>query len=140
MAGKKGRSGRKRLPEKDVKEAIEALSSAVPELLEKLKVIALGLPIECPQCGKDIPGAKPDRDSLVYLLDRVLGRPRQETDLRVRGQVLMLTADDYEMATRTALTEQREALECVSTTALIVASNDPVPGADAPANNTAIGR
>jgi hypothetical protein len=122
MTGKKGRSGRKRLPEKDVKEAIEALSADVPQLFEKLKTVALGMPIVCPECGKEIPGAKPDKDSLIYLIDRVLGRPRQEIDARVKGTMLMLTADDYEMATRTAVLAEQQLLG-VSGSALQLSSN-----------------
>ncbi|MBE3144418.1 MAG: hypothetical protein IMZ61_10920 [Planctomycetes bacterium] len=117
MAGKKGRSGRKRMPEKDVKEAIEALSADVPQLFEKLKVIALGLPITCPGCGQEVPAARPDKDSLIYLIDRVLGRPRQEIDARIKATHLVLSADDYELATRTAVMIEQTALESVSTNA-----------------------
>jgi hypothetical protein len=141
MSGKKGRSGRKRLPEKDVKEAIEALSADVPQLFEKLKAVALGLPITCPECGKEVPGARPDKDALVYLIDRVLGRPRQEIDARVKSTVLMLTADDYEIATRTAVIEQQAVLDSVSGNALQLTTT--VPGLsqpDVPENNTATGQ
>ena len=121
------------MPEKDVKEAIEALSADVPQLFEKLKVIALGLSIVCPECGKEVPGARPDKDALVYLIDRVLGRPRQEIDARVKGTMLVLTAEDYELATRVTVAAEQALLEGVSTTAL------QLPSGNVPANNTAIG-
>lgn len=141
MAGKKGRSGRKRLPEKDVKEAIEALSADVPVLFEKLKAVALGLPITCPECGKEVPGARPDKDALVYLIDRVLGRPRQEIDARVKGTVLMLTADDYETATRIAVIEQQAVLDSVSGSALqLTGPTVPDLQVPVPENNTATGQ
>jgi hypothetical protein len=125
MAGKKGRSGRKKLPEREVKEAIEALRDDVPLLFEKLKIVALGLPIECPECKHEIPGARPDKDSLIYLIDRVLGRPKQELTATMKAAVVIMTPDDYERAIRQAHDVENSILTGISTNTLeLTAGNE----------------
>lgn len=47
-----------------------------------------------------------DREAQIYLIDRRLGRPKQETDLRVKG-IIAFTAEDYELLTRPKADETR---------------------------------
>ena len=46
-----------------------------------------------------------DRDSAIYLLDRRLGRPRQEIDQRVSA-IVKMTPEEYETVTRIAMVEE----------------------------------
>jgi len=79
--GQKGRSGRRKLPATVVKEAIESLSGDLPEIIERLKRLAFGDPIICQHCGKETGVTRPDREAAMYLLDRVLGKPKAQTEL-----------------------------------------------------------
>lgn len=63
--GKKGRSGRKKSPDTIVKEAIESLRSDLPDILERLRLKALD----------------GDREAAIYLIDRAIGKPKQQTEL-----------------------------------------------------------
>ena len=67
--GKRIGSGRKKKPERIVREAIDNLRSDIPELIEQLRLKAL----------------KGDREAAIYLLDRALGKPKQQTDIDISG-------------------------------------------------------
>ena len=60
MAGRKGRSGRKKSITALVNEALERVDECIPELFNKL--------IE--------KGLQGDRECLIYLIDRRLGKPK----------------------------------------------------------------
>ena len=93
MAGAKGRSGRKKLPRTQLREALDRLEGDIPELLERLKLVAHGRLLQCPECGAAVdrcPGCgaalvlrTPDVEAAKYLVDRILGKPvmRQELDV-----------------------------------------------------------
>lgn len=101
MTGVKGRSGRRRAPSRIVAEAIEALSARVPELLEALQVYAIGAPLTCEHCGKPLKATKVDPDAIIYLIDRAIGRPKQEQRIELNASINM-APEDYEMAVRAA--------------------------------------
>jgi len=69
------------------------------------------LTIECPKCKErfDIPGGG-DKEVGFYLIDRRMGRPRQEIDQRIKG-ILAFTADDYKLAISMAEEEDRKLLK-----------------------------
>ena len=83
MSGVKGKSGRKKVISTLMSEAVELVDESMPELFEKLKEKALA----------------GDKDCLIYLIDRRLGRPRQEIDQRIKGQIL-ITPDMRALAAR----------------------------------------
>jgi len=83
MAGKVGRSGRKKVASTLVNEALERVDERIPELFNKL--------IE--------KGLQGDRECLIYLIDRRLGKPKQSTDITSGGRKLApaIQVEIYEM-------------------------------------------
>jgi len=69
MAGKVGRSERKKVASTLVNEALERVDQHIPELFDKL--------IE--------KGLQGDRECLIYLIDRRLGKPKQSSDIDLTG-------------------------------------------------------
>jgi len=70
MAGKKGRSGRKKKPSTLVNEALDGIRQDLPELFKSLRDLAID---------------DKDREAAIYLIDRILGKPRQQTDIDITG-------------------------------------------------------
>jgi len=83
MAGYKGKQGRKKKPNTLVNEALTLVDQHLPDIFQALIKRA----------------TEGDRDAQIYLIDRRLGRPKQETDLRVKG-IIAFTPEDYELLTR----------------------------------------
>ncbi len=85
MPGVKGRSGRRKQPTSYIKEALNNLTGDIPALLKQLKELALkGNPVICPYCHKEHPGiGKPDKDAIIYLCDRILGKPKQVQEIDI---------------------------------------------------------
>jgi len=71
LAGKKGRSGRKKAISTLMAEAIDRVDQRLPEIFQIL--------IEKALAG--------DKECAIYLVDRVLGRPRLSVDTRTRLEV-----------------------------------------------------
>lgn len=69
MSGKKGRSGRKKNLGTQIEESMKLLDEKLPSLILKLNELA--------EHG--------DREALIYLIDRRMGKPRQQTDLDIKG-------------------------------------------------------
>lgn len=90
MSGIKGKSGRKKTPSTLVNEALNLVDQKLPDIFQALIKRA----------------TEGDRDAQIYLIDRRLGRPKQETDLRVKG-IIAFTAEDYELLTRPKADETR---------------------------------
>jgi len=76
MAGKKGRSGRRKEIGTLVAEAMNKVDQSLPDIFEKLIERAL----------------EGDKDCLIYLIDRRMGRPHQSIDQRIKGEI-NITAD-----------------------------------------------
>ena len=89
MVGIKGKSGRQPSWTSQVNKALKSLDASLPTLIEKLITRA--------ETG--------DREALIYLIDRRMGKPRQEIDNRVTATVSM-SADDYKIAAMKALEAQ----------------------------------
>ncbi len=47
-----------------------------------------------------------DREALIYLIDRRMGRPHQSQDLRIKAGVVTFTPDEYELMTRVQIAEK----------------------------------
>ncbi len=69
MSGKKGRSGRRKVLGTQIDEAMKLLDASLPGLVAKLSELA----------------EKGDREALIYLIDRRMGKPRQQTELDIKG-------------------------------------------------------
>ena len=69
MSGVKGRSGRKGSYAKQLSKALGVIDRELPNLIEKL--------IDRATNG--------DREALIYLIDRRLGKPVQQTDMNLQG-------------------------------------------------------
>lgn len=70
-SGKKGKSGRKKNISTLVSEAIDGVRQDLPALFIELKRQALG----------------GDRESTIYLIDRVLGKPKAPTEILGGGDI-----------------------------------------------------
>lgn len=84
MAGKKGRSGRRKSAPTLIKEALDLNDEYLPQYLEELRNIAFD----------EKASIRDRRECLEYLLNRSMGSPKAQTDLRVKGE-FQLTADEY---------------------------------------------
>ena len=89
MSGVKGRSGRPRTPGRITKQAHDWLQTRIPLYYEELDKRALN----------------GDKDCLIYLCDRLLGRPHQSIDQRVKGALAVFSAEDYLTAVRPLLSQ-----------------------------------
>jgi len=109
-------AGRKKSPTKLLTEALARADQKFPEMYEALQDIALGSnkTVICPDCGREIVvyGCSPDKDVLIYLVDRRLGKPHQSIDQRIKAAVLV-TADDYEMASRLSSAAQQQVIDSI---------------------------
>jgi hypothetical protein len=67
--------------------AMRALDANLPMLIDKLIELAY---------------VKGDKDIIMYLIDRKLGRPRQEVSSTVRGAMIVVSPDEYATAIQAA--------------------------------------
>ena len=97
MSGKPGRSGRKRImlnTDQGRHELYAMLPLAISGIRAQLK--PRGKDLICPHCGEIAAyesGYCEDKQLLMYVVDQVLGRPRQSIDAKVGGEV-RITADE----------------------------------------------
>ena len=82
----------------------------VPDIITELE--KLSKPFPCPHCGNTIKII--DKDVGMYLIDRVLGKPKQRTEVDIT-ETIQLTADQidmlierYQIASRALLPEAIE--------------------------------
>lgn len=88
---KKGFRVHKSWAEADMQEVERRLASRYPSFLDQIE--ALTKPIQCPNCQTVV--KTPDREALIYLCDRVAGKPVQKQELDVIRRV-QLSADQVE--------------------------------------------
>uniref|UniRef100_A0A6M3LVE6 Uncharacterized protein n=1 Tax=viral metagenome TaxID=1070528 RepID=A0A6M3LVE6_9ZZZZ len=69
MSGVKGRSGRHKVLSTQIDEAMAIIDQELPAIVLQL--------VEKAKEG--------DRDALIYLIDRRMGKPKQATDLKLEG-------------------------------------------------------
>jgi len=91
MSGVKGRSGRRKKLTTQYDEWIKDNPVKVATLLDILYQ----------------KGLNGDKDAAIYVIDRILGRPKQAVDIKARGQIL-ITADMRAMAAREMLEIREE--------------------------------
>ena len=101
IAGKKGRSGRRKSAPTLIKEALDLNDEYLPEYFEALRKLAFD----------ENASVRERTECLVYLLNRSLGSPKAQTDLRVKG-TFQLTPEDYrEIELDRTRTEEREFIQ-----------------------------
>ena len=75
-------SGRLKTPSTMMREAKEKDLRNLPIYFDKLSQMALGSNVKCPHCGEDVIHATlGDREALVYLVDRHLGKTKAVIDI-----------------------------------------------------------
>lgn len=90
--GKRVGAGRKKKPTTQLKDAINHLEGDIPSIIDKLKQLAYGEPVKCPKCGVAVGISKIDRDAAIYLIDRILGKPKQVSEVDITHKI-ELSAD-----------------------------------------------
>jgi hypothetical protein len=94
MSGVKGKSGRKRTATNELKKRLEKLEKEeLSDIIDALVAVASGAPMLCPHCGENT-GFHADIDvqACTYLIDRIMGKPKQQTEISVTEKIV-LTAD-----------------------------------------------
>ena len=79
-------SGPRKLQSTTLKEAISNLEGDIPSIIEELKRLAYGKPVIC-ECGREVGLRQIDREAAIYLIDRVLGKPTQRTEVDVTERI-----------------------------------------------------
>jgi len=96
MSGVKGRSGRNKSPSTIINQALARCDRNFPEIFQVVVDKAL----------------QGDKECAIYLIDRRLGKPHQSIDQRIKAAVLV-TADDYEMASRLSSAAQQQVIDSI---------------------------
>lgn len=84
MSGVKGRSGPRKSKGRQYDDWVKENPGKIVELLESLYEA----------------GVKGEREAAIYVIDRILGRPRQAQDVNLTGKMLVMTPDTLELANR----------------------------------------
>jgi hypothetical protein len=85
----KGYRRTKKLEGKTLADIEKELAFRVPDFVNKLEELTR---IQyCPNCNAPVRGV--DRDAIIYLIDRAMGKPTQKHELDVT-QTIQLSADD----------------------------------------------
>ena len=77
----------KHLKARSIKTALEHLEGDIPGIIEELKKLAYGKPVIC-ECGREVV-KQIDREAAIYLIDRVLGKPAQRTELDITERIVL---------------------------------------------------
>ena len=77
----------KHLKARSIKTALEHLEGDIPGIIEELKKLAYGKPVIC-ECGREV-GSSIDREAAIYLIDRVLGKPAQRTEVDITERIVL---------------------------------------------------
>jgi hypothetical protein len=85
--GSKNKGGRPPKLKNQIERAMKTLDAALPELIAKLI---------------DLAYTKGDRDALIYLIDRKMGRPASQVNANINGALITVSPDDYATAISTA--------------------------------------
>ena len=83
------RTGRRK--SKTLQELEQELALKAPDIIAELE--KLTKPIECPSCGHTVKVI--DKDVGMYLVDRVMGKPKQKHEVDV-AETIQLTADQID--------------------------------------------
>ena len=83
----KNKGGRPPKLKNQIERAMKTLDAHLPDLIARLI---------------DLAYAKGDRDALIYLIDRKMGRPASQVNANIKGALITVSPDDYAAAISTA--------------------------------------
>jgi hypothetical protein len=83
----KNKGGRPPKLKNQIERAMKTLDAALPDLISRLI---------------DLAYTKNDRDALIYLIDRKMGRPAASINANIKGAIITVSPDDYATAIATA--------------------------------------
>jgi len=98
-------SGPRKLPSTTLKEAISKLEGDIPGIIEELKKLAYGKPVKC-ECGREVGLKQIDREAAIYLIDRVLGKPAQRTELDITERIVLTSVQIEKIIQRYQLAQR----------------------------------
>ena len=99
-------SGPRKLPSTTLKEAISNLEGDIPGIIEELKKLAYGKPVLCPECGHEVGLKQIDREAAIYLIDRVLGKPTQRTEVDITERIVLTSVQIEKIMQRYQLAQR----------------------------------
>ena len=88
---KKGYRLTKKLDSTSIEEIERQLARKVPNIIQELE--KLTKPMPCPHCGNEVRFI--DKDVGMYLVDRVMGKPKQRTEVDIT-ETIQLSADQID--------------------------------------------
>ena len=109
-------SGPRKLQSTTLKEAISSLEGDIPGIIAELKKLAYGKPVLCPECGHAVGLKQIDREAAIYLIDRVLGKPTQRTEVDITEKIVLTSVQiekiiqRYQLASRLMLPAPEDSL------------------------------
>ena len=115
----------KHLKARSIKTALEHLEGDIPGIIEELKKLAYGKPVICPECGHEVGLKQIDREAAIYLIDRVLGKPTQRTEVDITERIVLTSVQIEKIIQRYQLA-QRLMLPAGSTSTLTQGSTDDI--------------
>ena len=83
----KNKGGRPPKLKNQIERAMKTLDAHLPDLIARLI---------------DLAYTKGDRDALIYLIDRKMGRPASQVNANIKGALITVSPDDYASAIATA--------------------------------------
>ena len=96
----------KHLKARSIKTALEHLEGDIPGIIEELKKLAYGKPVLCPECGREVGLKQIDREAAIYLIDRVLGKPAQRTEIDVTERIVLTSVQIEKIIQRYQLAQR----------------------------------
>ena len=103
-------SGARKQPITTLKESLANLEGDIPGIIDELKKLAYGKPVKC-ECGREVKLKQIDREAAIYLIDRVLGKPTQRTEVDITERIVLTSVQidkiiqRYQLAQRLMLPE-----------------------------------
>ena len=95
----------KHLKARSIKTALEHLEGDIPGIIEELKKLAYGKPVLCPECGHEVV-KQIDREAAIYLIDRVLGKPTQCTEVDITERIVLTSVQIEKIMQRYQLAQR----------------------------------
>ena len=96
----------KHLKARSIKTALEHLEGDIPGIIEELKKLAYGKPVLCPECGHEVGLKQIDREAAIYLIDRVLGKPTQRTEVDITERIVLTSVQIEKIIQRYQLAQR----------------------------------
>ena len=124
MSGIKGRSGRRRTATNELKLRLDKLERIeLSHIIDNLVLLASGNPLICPHCNLDtLIRVDIDITACTYLIDRIMGKPKQSTDMTITDRIVLSADQALKILARARL----QAIAFDNTKALPSPSDSPI--------------